>query len=192
MALGSFPAMDSHCNLCSRPHRSPSLCTDRRPAGRSVRQLPMKHYLSASTLGIKEWERDGLIKTLHKLPLLETTIDTDPVRDDLTKEYFNIGQTATNLWFDPEDEDEHGHWSEYTCGTVACIGGWNYMLQHGLTLFSEADDYVGGIDLGHPLYYLYYPEGINWEKITNFVAAAAVEHFLETGKVDWKYALANA
>lgn len=140
----------------------------------------MKHYLSAETLGIEEWERDGLIMTMRRLYILPNFGSVGEANESEEVCFFDIGQAA----------------AKYDCGTVACIGGWNYLLTHGMNEIAGADDYVDSILItdneDHPLSALYYPGNIKWEKINNFVAAAAVEHFLETGKVDWKYALANA
>lgn len=71
----------------------------------------------------------------------------------------------------------------HPCGTVACIGGWAMKLWN-----DEGDspasilklDPVTAKSLFHPRY-----DGRSWGSYTNADAVKVIDHYLETGRVDW-------
>jgi hypothetical protein len=164
-------------------------------------------YKTAEELGIKQWEYDGLIKTMEHLKHTRLlTVETDEFKDIPEGMYFNMGHTAqTTIRRQLNDDTAY---KSYECGTVACIGGWNYLLSFGMKDYRGADIYVttpqDDID-NHPYFYpedtrgyspalydLYYPFGHgSWDNITPEVASNTIRHFLTTGDIDYKKFLPN-
>lgn len=150
----------------------------------------MAKYLSAEALGIKDWEHEKLIETLA---LLES--------QTVTK--FRYGKNQNGLTFDMAvcgrtryDRKDH------QCGTTACIGGWMFYLHHagliedGLYPSNIADlsyNYVmkehsdSLHDLFFPSYSITFDSRLAYSDISTEEAVTAIEHFLETGLIDWSH-----
>lgn len=143
----------------------------------------MTKYLSSRKLKIKPWERKALIELVDVLPTMAHIKESDLTEGEAeeAKPVFNLNYTAR---------------PEYSCGTVCCIGGWVKVMDFGINLdnpaltedqVDEADSYVK-YDRSKVLGDLYYPRKWNiaeWDHITPSEAAAVIEHFLETGIVDY-------
>lgn len=140
----------------------------------------MSKYKTSKQLGIQTWERKALIDTMKHLSKIP---DFDGSVKD-TKEgenYFAIGTTAQSKYFDHDGFQR----KEYNCGTIACIGGWAYLIAHGFTATYEADDYVISMNMDYPLYGLFYPSG-DWGLINTKMAIKAIDNFLTTGDPKWR------
>lgn len=71
----------------------------------------------------------------------------------------------------------------HPCGTVACIGGWALQLWgtgHGPARALELDEVVA-----NRLFKPRPADGRDWSSYTNADAARVIDHYLETGTVDW-------
>lgn len=144
-------------------------------------------YLTAEKLGIEEWEFTGLawfveFARLGKLkPVSNLMIDTMGNEKGKNQPLFNMSIVQKNL----------------ECGSVACIGGYVFLHEHGAELdrdqakllHYEAMRYVG--ERKGTLKNLYYP----WDSGVYYTesmetdlehVADVVEFFLTTGKVDWR------
>lgn len=87
-------------------------------------------------------------------------------------------------------------WPQQECGTAACIGGWAEAV-----LFPDDPDDVGSTDLRDALGIreeqwvpLFAPPGWSLRVASPYSQAAAVavlDHLIETGEVDWDYAIAK-
>jgi len=85
------------------------------------------------------------------------------------------------------------------CGTVACIGGWIWLLnkeqpndngEYSAEAISRAVDFVGEPEPDDPdkLYYLFYPREVRWwSDISPKEAAAAIRNYLAHGDPMWDY-----
>jgi len=123
--------------------------------------------LPAAKLGIREWERRGLIAFVEWVEAQECYAPKRIIN-------FHM-QTACEI----EINDRF-------CGTVVCIGGF-VGLMHDMS-HAEIGHYVMHETASGPLgelYYLprYYP--VEYGDITPAMAAEVTRHFLLTGIVDW-------
>ena len=136
-----------------------------------------QNFKTADELGIKEEQREALMKTLVMLETGKLVHNTD---DSIAKYSMN-----------EEDAPFTGHfnmasWRQTTpCGTAACIGGTAEMIA-GYDVFDEYDAQEGGIQLDQ----LFQPRRIaDWEAITPEQAAAALRSYLSTGDARWDLAI---
>jgi hypothetical protein len=161
-----------------------------------------KGILSAKKLGIQPFEREGLIRFVKKAKAgrLKTGAEAKQSKAGSVR-VFNLNIGAFK---------DYGGPIEYRCGTIACIGGWAAILM-GMSV-DKASHYVaynsdGNVDFGEfydekerqqrekwkrhspVLYELYYPhslpEDYGWEHLHPLEAAEVVQHFLETGKINY-------
>lgn len=135
------------------------------------------HYLAAKKLQILSWERKGLIAFLKEAPSM--VHNPRPTRAQICqkgftvpeKRIFNMSLTAM----------------ECDCGTVTCLGGFVYLLKHGLSQESIATTsnyvYAGRSPVLNPLYFP--PFTPTYSHLTPLEVAAVTRHFLTTGRVDW-------
>lgn len=81
-----------------------------------------------------------------------------------------------------------------SCGTVCCIGGW-VDLKLGYVPDQHHDDFCGGgtvDDESDPLEDLFCPHDVeDWNSITPSQAASAIRHYLQTGAIDWPFAIST-
>lgn len=123
--------------------------------------------LTHEELGIQQWEHDALVKLIDYLPTLEN---------------------APHTWKAPDGNafcmSEAGE--KWECGTVACIGGWAYIISKVDNRVSRANRYVWRNEVG-PLAPLYFPHviGSDWTGITVDIAVQAIKNFLNTGDPKW-------
>ena len=84
-------------------------------------------------------------------------------------------------------------YSDHPCGTACCIGGW---ARRAMTLV-YGEEKVGNIhyslsELTHiPLkdaYSICFPENLSYESISIRVALKMLQHYRDTGKIDWEKA----
>jgi hypothetical protein len=139
----------------------------------------MTHYLTSRQLGIKPWERRGLIAFIKAAP----TMKHNPTPNHTVKP--GDDGLVFNMSF-PLIAAE--------CGTVCCIGGFVWVQEHGAKITDEhcdhgfnrnTADYV--YNTVSKLYALYFPHlhNQNWGHIKPTAAAKVVEHFLFTGEIKW-------
>lgn len=136
-------------------------------------------YKTAEELGIEQWEFNGLLAVvdLLKKDAVHATEEVMESETKLTQPLFNMDYCA----------------HKYDCGTVACIGGWTYILHNALDheMLSNADvsailDYVEPGGVTGKLFDLYYPSAVlDYSAITIDHALEAIDNFLTTGKPNW-------
>jgi hypothetical protein len=146
----------------------------------------MDEFKTAKELGIKAWEREGLVKTLR---LFETVADlaVRAERPNLNDEqYRETGSRAQKPKFRMSTPA-----NEFECGTALCIGGWAYFFGKGNDLeeglVSIDPDLAKGIhqyvldDRSERLYPLFF--GDLSARLPR--AQRTLRHYLETGETDW-------
>lgn len=123
--------------------------------------------LPIAYLGITQWEYDGLIKVMKML------------RDGSIKHYRDVTQPPIGKYFNMGCAGMSNG-----CGTVACIGGWVWILS-GRSVEDAFSSYVVSASQPMGLHQLYYPKGRAWSQITPDEAADAIQEYLRTGKPTW-------
>lgn len=107
-------------------------------------------------------------------------------------EALEMGQFDPHTFTNDPVKFNMGYWS---CGTVACIGGWADCLWAGEEGWLMATKDI--LDLEHnKAEELFYPGSTrnaeheyNYEDITPKMAASCIRHLVETGEVDWTRAV---
>jgi len=112
--------------------------------------------LSATTLQIEPWERNGLIAFVEAVEQYK-----------LSDDKFDMAVCCT---------------VSSDCGTISCIGGY-VGLRFGMCPW-EAEAYVL-TGYSEALEDLYYPDTQSWNAVTAKQAAAVTRHFLTTGVIEW-------
>lgn len=145
------------------------------------------NYMSASMLGIEEWERAALIQTIGILETISSVEKTASRRYkasyDFTDRRFNMSSAI----------------ADYDCGTALCIGGWVRLLRDGPVppevieepLAADIEAYVFG-SRSPSLRTLYFPafyDETSWDDVTPEDGIRAIENFLITGFPNWKEAI---
>lgn len=144
--------------------------------------------LTHEQLGIKQWEHDALVNLIEYLPTLEAIAEAWDT------------PTAGNgfCMYEPGQS--------WKCGTVACIGGWAYIISKVDKRLKRVNAYVRRhepeynysadpievLSSPSPLSGLYYPVGVDdrWDEITPSVAVDGIKNFLNTGDPKWVELLA--
>lgn len=121
-----------------------------------------QNFLTPEQLDLTQEQRDALMKVLGMLErgeIQHRAVTVARHRDHVGGlRYFNM--------------------TEWSCGTVACIGGWA--------------EHVGGVSMHYnrniELHMLFFPHAIPrpWGAITTEQAAAALRNYLTTGRADWR------
>lgn len=123
-------------------------------------------YRTAEDLGVRQWERDGLVALIGPLSRGEIQFDMRTAGCELA-----------------------------SCGTVACIGG-HIAMMHGLPLsestkyvhrFKRMEEMPE-----HPLTALYFPEAPSAWYCTAPQAGFAVVNFLTLGEPQWDAVMRGA
>lgn len=131
-------------------------------------------YLSAQRLGIEEWEREGIALFVERARAGAFTLCRASYR-------YRIGPLPSAGF------DMRNACMLHSCGTVACFGGYVYLLARG-SAPRNAASYVDS-RRNHPsLGNAYFPAA-SWPYESGPQAVANVaEHMLLTGIVDWSVA----
>jgi hypothetical protein len=100
--------------------------------------------------------------------------------------YFNMKH-----WNNPDDEESK--YPTNVCGTPSCIGGWAESIKRFEDKIVTDEEFLpeGEIckwlglnrDDGDDLFY---PDVVDWSRITREEAIAHLEHVIATGEVNWK------
>lgn len=130
----------------------------------------MRHFKTAQELRITPLTHKYLKYALRTLTRLNTP-------KKLNGGTFGFNMTVVNDSTSVA-EDRKG----FPCGTAGCILG---LMQYKAKLDGVEYNEVARLypDNFAPLYYLYFPDDIAYEKVTHINAAKTVTRFLETGKI---------
>lgn len=84
-------------------------------------------------------------------------------------------------------------YNQHDCGTAACFHGWGKLLfgELGIKLLKLDTDLIYPLCNPHEGYGCRYSYHTNPEKFTLEAAITVLERLLETGEVDWNYAIDN-
>lgn len=118
--------------------------------------------------------------------------------DSLPAKRFDINVWANTLADNPEviNYDATSDEVLHNCGTCACIGGWaDVLFQPKGFLIVQSDGYINtaeqlGLDTD-TAYDLTHPSDVAWSLVTKDVAVEVLTILAETGRVDYKKAIAN-
>ena len=113
-------------------------------------------------------------------------------RDDIKVRGFDMDVSAkrydegVTMWHTPNRK---------VCGTVACIGGWIWLLnkeqptdngEYTPDAHERATDFVGDFLPPSKLYDLFYPKNVmRWSNISPQEAAKAIRNYLTVGSPNW-------
>jgi hypothetical protein len=116
-------------------------------------------------------------------------------RDDVKVRGFDMDVCAKRY----DDGITLGHSDHRShCGTVACIGGWIWLLnkeepldngEYAPDAHERATEFVSEPDPDDPdkLYHLFYPKEVaNWSDIAPKEAAAAIRNYIADGDPQWE------
>jgi len=130
-----------------------------------------RSFLSAEDLGIRQDQRDALIKVLHMLERGEL------VHTVFSRVHHTIFARETHRGFNMT------LWVEkHRCGTIACIGGWAELVANDSNLF---DVVVNKLD---ELFSPPEDEVTNYASVTVEQASRALSSYLTTGDPRWSEA----